>query len=68
MRKSTLILHLVGQFCFGLGLGTGWAHRATQYPAIAGSVLAIAGALATLAAIVGSVRGRAANAEDTAAR
>jgi hypothetical protein len=58
MRKSTLVLHLIGQFCFGLGLGTGWAHRATQYPAIAGSVLVIAGALAVLAAIVGSARRR----------
>lgn len=54
MPKKALVLHLLGQFCLGLGLGTGWVHHATQYPAIVGAALGVAGCLAILTAMLAS--------------
>ena len=41
---------MLGEFFLGLGLGTGWAHRLTQYPANLGAALLTAGMVATLVA------------------
>lgn len=55
MHKTRLILHLIGQFLLGLGLGTGWAHQATRYPALVGTLFLITGGLSILAALFGSL-------------